>query len=73
MNPFQCSLSGLIMIDPVLLKENGISYERSVLERQLRVNPAFGGNHEVPFVPNTTLRRVIERLWVQDPEELFKE
>lgn len=70
MNPFKCPLSGQVMTDPVLLKNDGISYERTFLEAHLRENPAFGGGYEDPFIPNTNLRSLIVNLRVIAPHVL---
>jgi len=67
MNPYMCPLSRAVMRDPVILLNNGESYEREFLMRRLEADPAFGGEFNPPFWPNANLRSLIERLQQHDP------
>lgn len=65
-NPaFKCSLSGLPLTDPVILKGTGLSYDRFTIETRLETDltdPETGRpltNDEQRLLPNPALRDLI--------------
>jgi len=67
---FVCPLSNQTMTDPVIMEENGVSYERSALVNG-GVNPETGQPLlHTDYVPNTTMRALIQLVQGQLEQEV---